>query len=62
MKIYMDPKETTIINLAEVKRISKYDTKSLMIWFKDGDFKEIGFLNREQRDDELRVIFHEMHD
>lgn len=62
MKIYMDPKETAIINLEEVKQIAKYGVKSLSIEFKDGSLKSIDYMNEKQRDDELRLIFHEMHD
>ena len=61
MKVYMDPKETAIINLEEVKRVSKSGTKSLNIWFKDNDLKSFDFADKEQRDNELRLIFHEMH-
>lgn len=62
MKIYMDPKEYVIINLEEVKQITKYGAKSLSIEFKDGCLKSIDYMDGKQRDDELRVIFHEMHD
>lgn len=62
MKIYMDPKETAIVNLEEVKEVTKSGTRSLTLWFKEGGFREFDFANKEQRDDELRVIFHEMHD
>jgi hypothetical protein len=62
MKIYMDPKETAIVNLEEVKEVLKSGTRSLTVWFKEGGFRSFDFADKEQRDNELRIIFHEMHD
>lgn len=61
MKIYMDPHETAIINLEEVKKVTKC-VNTITLWFKDGTFKTFEYADYKQRDDELRVIFHEMHD
>jgi hypothetical protein len=58
----MDPKETAIVNLEEVKEVLKSGTRSLTVWFKEGGFRSFDFADKEQRDNELRIIFHEMHD
>ena len=61
MKIYMDPHENKIINLEEVKKVTKC-VNTITLWFKDGTFEIFEYADYKQRDDELRVIYHEMHD
>ena len=60
MKIYMDPKEYIIINLEEVKQVTKYGATGISIEFKDGCLKAFDLLTEYERDQEFRVIYHEM--